>query len=183
MFRESFLSGDALIFWKQHVVQILCNLSEFEMYTKKLRDKTGPICNHLNVPNILQLKGPDMMGRNDRRFVIATIICNNPCQSRSRWLCCLWRRSVATWLLRSRVRIPLRACMFVSRVCFILVTVASATNWPVKKSSTGCVCLTLRWPGPELGCCATGEQEITPDSKTDFKETHPVNQRTDLILS
>jgi hypothetical protein len=40
--------------------------------------------------------------------------------SRSQWLRCLRRRSAAAWLLGSRVRIPLRAWMFVSCLYVVL---------------------------------------------------------------
>jgi hypothetical protein len=41
--------------------------------------------------------------------------------SRAQWPCSLKRRSVAAWLLGSRVRIPLRAWMFVSCVYMCIV--------------------------------------------------------------
>jgi hypothetical protein len=59
-----------------------------------------------------------------------------PC--RSQWPRCLRRRSAAARLLRSWVRIPLRAWMFVVSVVCCQVEI-SATSWPlVQRSPTAC---------------------------------------------
>jgi hypothetical protein len=76
--------------------------------------------------------------------------------------CGLRRRSAATRLLGSGIRIQLKAQMFVSCVCCCIVYVAaSATSWSlVQRSPTGCVSVcdlatsTMRRPRPKLGCCS-----------------------------
>jgi hypothetical protein len=71
---------------------------------------------------------------------------HNCMSCRSRWLCCLRRRCEVAWLLRSRVRIPLRSRMFVSYVCCVLCTQRSL--WRAEHSfrrfvPTVCVCVAL----------------------------------------
>ena len=59
--------------------------------------------------------------------------------SQFRWPCSLRRRFVATRLIRSRFRIPLRAWTL---VCCVVSVAASATGWSlVQRSPTGCVCV------------------------------------------
>ena len=55
------------------------------------------------------------------------------------------RRSATARLLGSRIRIPLRSCMFVSCECgYVLYVAASTTSWSlVQGSSNVCVCLTV----------------------------------------
>jgi hypothetical protein len=68
----------------------------------------------------------------------------------------LRRGSSAAWFLVFRVRIPLRAWIFVCWLCFDYVA-ASATSWSVgQRSSTGCVCVCVcncLWRKPQQWCC------------------------------
>jgi hypothetical protein len=66
---------------------------------------------------------------------------------RSRWPRSLRHTWAVAGLLGSRVRIPLKAWMFVSLCLLCVVQVAaSATSWSlVQRSPTGCVCLSVCW--------------------------------------
>jgi hypothetical protein len=69
--------------------------------------------------------GPGFKSRSRQPAILIEVF------SRSQWSRGLRRRSAATWLLGSRVRIPLRAQMFVSCVCMLCCPV-----W-VETSATG----------------------------------------------
>jgi hypothetical protein len=68
----------------------------------------------------------------------------------SLWPRGLSRRSVAVWFLGSRVRIPLRACMFVSSVyvlCCPVYVEAFETGWSlVQRSPTACLNTKIKKP-------------------------------------
>ena len=74
-----------------------------------------------------------------RYIGIGSTNCNS---CRSRWQCCLRRRSEAAWLLQSRVRIPLRSRMFVSYLCCVFCTHRSLWRTELfPKIRTECMCL------------------------------------------
>ena len=86
--------------------------------------------------------------------------------SRSQWQHCLRRRSAAARLLRSWVRIPLGAWMFVCCECCVLSgrgLCDGLITRPEESYRLWCVVVCdlrtsrMRRPWPELGCSATGE--------------------------
>ena len=94
---------------------------------------------------------------------------------RSRRPCGLRRRSVAPWLLGSRVRNPLRAWFFVCCVCCVLCRLrpmrrADYSFRGVPPGVSACELETSkrRRPRPDLGCCATDERSVTCSASSSF---------------